>query len=147
MSYKDAVSIGILVSVIHRLGSIFVNSSLAPYRIGAGQHAYLLALNDTEGLTQEDLAKLFQLDKATVARAVAKLESEGYVKRETDNHDRRAYRLFLTQAARALIPEIQKTLKEWENALLKGMERAEREAFSAFLLRAARNAGEKVKSS
>lgn len=136
-------SMGILISVIHRMGSVYLNEALAEWNIGAGQHAYLLALADNEGITQEDLAKRFRVDKATAARALARLESAGYVIRRSDPRDRRSYLIEVTQKGKELCPMIKKLIYNWEGRLTRHMSDTEREQFRECLLRVAANAGER----
>ncbi|MFW5784893.1 MAG: MarR family winged helix-turn-helix transcriptional regulator [Chitinispirillaceae bacterium] len=144
MDESNTESMGVLVSMIHRLGSVFLNDALAGWNVGAGQHAFLLALADNEGITQDGLAKIFRVDKATVARGLSKLESQGYVVRVSDPRDRRSYLIEVTQKGKELCPEIRSILDTWENHLTCGLSGTEKEQFRKLLFRVARNAGERV---
>lgn len=140
----ESQSMGVLISMIHRLGCVYLNEALAGWGIGAGQHAYLLVLADNEGITQEEMAKVFRVDKATVARALAKLESQGYVVRRSDPRDRRAYRIEVTPKGKELCPKIGSLLDGWERRLTGGLSGSEKEQFREYLFRVALNAGERV---
>lgn len=113
--------IAIHVSMIHRYGSTFIGRILSDLDIGSGQHAYLLALADHAGASQEELSRLFGVDKANTARAVKKLETKGYIRRESNPADARALRLFLTDSGEATIGRIQTALKEWNEVLIAGI--------------------------
>jgi DNA-binding MarR family transcriptional regulator len=64
-------------------------------------HAFALHELDTDAaLSQRDLADRLRLEKSTVSRLVADLESQGLLSRERDPDNRRVYRLRITEAGR-----------------------------------------------
>lgn len=113
--------LGIHIAMIHRHGSTFIGRALGDLDIGSGQHAYLLALNDRPGSSQEQLSRLFGVDKANTARAVKRLEDKAYIRREPDPEDARALRLFLTPEGKACLERIRAALKDWNRVLLTGI--------------------------
>ncbi len=60
-----------------------------------------------EGLSQKKLSEELLIDKTTTAKAIGKLEAEGYVHREVDPTDKRHHRLYLTEAGKEVIPKIE----------------------------------------
>jgi DNA-binding MarR family transcriptional regulator len=98
---------------------------LQDYGIGAGQHAYLLALKDNEGMSLEALSSHFFIHKANVTRAVQKLLAAGYIKKERSREDARAWKLYLTKEGDALIPIIRRVLRQWEAAIADGIPAAD----------------------
>ncbi|WP_322395982.1 MarR family transcriptional regulator, partial [Clostridium perfringens] len=54
--------------------------------IGQGQFMYLLELYIEDGRNQEELAEVLKIDKGTTARAIKKLEENGFVRREKDEN-------------------------------------------------------------
>jgi DNA-binding MarR family transcriptional regulator len=113
--------LGIHIAMIHRYGSTFIGRALGDLDIGSGQHAYLLAIADMPGSSQELLSRLFGVDKANTARAVKRLEDKAYIRREPDPEDARALRLFLTPEGEACIERIRAALKDWNSVLLAGI--------------------------
>ena len=104
--------------MIHRQGSIFIGQQLRDLDISSGQHAYLLAISDNPGCSQEALSRLFRVDKANTARAVRRLESKCYLRREADPNDARALKLFLTPAGEDCIEAIRIAMREWNEVLI-----------------------------
>jgi DNA-binding MarR family transcriptional regulator len=51
------------------------------------------------------------IDKATAAKGLARLERIGYVRRQPAPRDRRVRQLFLTEAGQAVMPHIKATLR------------------------------------
>lgn len=65
----------------------------------------LFALHELDhhtGLSQRQLAERLGLEKSSVSRLVADLESDGLLTRERDPDNRRLYRLKITEAGRRL---------------------------------------------
>lgn len=62
------------------------------------------------GINQYELAYQDHYDKGTTARAVKKLEEQGYVLRRSDEHDRRITKLYVTKKGEAIVDMITKCL-------------------------------------
>ena len=61
-----------------------------------------------DGITQEQLSNNIEIDKATTARAVAKLIEAGYFTKVNNAEDRRAYNIYATDKARDMRKDIEK---------------------------------------
>ena len=119
---------------------IHIGNELKPYNIGSGQFNFLMALYYKDGINQETLAQSLKLDKATTARAITKLIKEGYVTRQKNDLDLRAYKIFLTKKAKKMEPIIKKILSRWTKTLLSGFTEDERKLLLDFLKRTVQNA-------
>ena len=104
MTQKE--SIGRLTSSIHRNIYIYIDTELKETGLGSGQFSFLRALQSEDGINQETLTAKFGVNKATTARAVAKLMKEGYVIRKRDDADNRAYKIYLTKKGRDIQPKL-----------------------------------------
>ena len=133
-------SVGRIISCIHRYTQIHLNNKLESYKIGIGQLHFLMKLYNNDGINQETLAHCLKIDKATSARAIKKLEKEGFVLRRKDKSDKRAYKIFLTKKAKDLQLKIRKITREWTNALLTDFTENEKKMLFSFLERIAQNA-------
>lgn len=67
----------------------------------------LLILRRSPGLTQGALAEYMDVEPMTVCRMVNRLEQAGFVERRRDPADRRAWQLFLTEAAEPVVEDLQ----------------------------------------
>ncbi|MFP4510669.1 MAG: MarR family winged helix-turn-helix transcriptional regulator [Spirochaetaceae bacterium] len=132
--------IGASVSILYRHGTAHLSGELKRYGLGAGQHAILLIISDTDGLRQEDLVRVLHVDKAHVARSVQKLLELDYVRKEDDPTDQRARTLHATEKARQIIPAIHSALEAWNNIVMIDMSPEERDTLVKLLGRAASNA-------
>lgn len=133
-------SLGKLISCIYRYSQIYIGKELEQYNIGSGQFSFLKRLYHADKIHQEDLAQFLKVDKATGARAIQKLAEEGYVIKERDPADRRAYRIFLTEKGERLEPIIKKISSEWTTILLSGFTEDEKKFVIQSLKKMVRNA-------
>jgi len=112
---------GKYISAIYRHMQILIAAELASYRIGSGQYIFLMAIAGRQGITQKELSEDLLIDKTTTAKAIAKLEAEGYVRREADPGDNRFQLLFLTEAGRDVVPKVQEGLNRVKNKARQGI--------------------------
>jgi DNA-binding MarR family transcriptional regulator len=124
--YPD-IPLGALISLIRRNHVIALNIRLKPLGLSAGQFPILMFLSRKEGIPQETLARHFHIDKATIARAVRRLEDDGFVIRRIDPGNRRAYGLFLTVKGKRVMDELLAIEADWEEELLAVLPERERD--------------------
>jgi len=86
----------------YRSNLAYMAKELEAYRVGSGQFEFLLFLYHKDGVSQETIAKTLKVSKATIARAIHNLEKEGYVYRERDEKDLRAYKVYLTEKGKEM---------------------------------------------
>jgi len=115
------------ISLIYRYSQIFFNVQLKKYNLGSGQYIFLISLFENNGISQEQLSDIVKFDKATTARAVAKLINEKYVIREVNESDKRAYNLYTTDKAESIKNELFEILDSWNQIMLDKLERQDRE--------------------
>jgi MarR family transcriptional regulator for hemolysin len=70
------------------------------------QWIVLFRLREQEGLSQVDLADVLELQPISLVRLLDRLVEHGLVERRHDPKDRRANRLFLTDAGRQLVDDL-----------------------------------------
>ncbi|SMC35123.1 MarR family winged helix-turn-helix transcriptional regulator [Sporomusa malonica] len=115
------------ISLIYRYSQIFFNSELKKYNLGSGQYIFLISLFKNNGISQEQLSDIVKIDKATTARAVAKLVNENYVIRKISENDKRAYNLYATDKAESIKNILFGILDSWNEIMLENIDRKERE--------------------
>ena len=114
-------SISRYISILYRFRKGYVNKRLESYGISGVQFSILLTLSRQDGVSQEKISDHLKFDKTTTAKTIKKLEANGYVQREIDRTDRRAYNVYLTQKAKDLIPLIRETIRHWESAVTENI--------------------------
>src|ERR1700729_3468306 len=78
----------------------------AKFGVTRAQWAVLVRLDRFEGLKQNELAEMLDLQPITLTRLLDGLADNGLIERRPDPDDRRAKRLFLTPAARPLLEQL-----------------------------------------
>jgi DNA-binding MarR family transcriptional regulator len=91
------------------------------------------------------LSELLKIDKATTAKALKRLEEEGYVVRDIDSSDKRAYKVFVTQKALDIKPVLQDAIISWGNILSNELSQEEKDKVIDILKKMAENASKSVK--
>lgn len=114
--------IGKWISGLYRIGQSFFDHHLGIYSLGSGNgyYACLTFLYQQEGVTQDTISKHVAIDKTTIARAIMKLESLGYIERHVDILDRRANQVYLTEKGRSFQPILESALTNWTTSLTRG---------------------------
>ncbi len=95
------------------------------------QTLYLLCSRD--GLTQTELAEGLAMTKPSLGQVVDRLAAEGWVERRHDPKDRRANRVFITDKATPLIPQMELLLNEIIDTSMSGMHQTDRNTLFALL--------------
>lgn len=128
------------VSLLYRYGQMYIGDRLRHTDIGKGQYIFLNALYKKDGLSQEELSDFLKIDKGTTAKALKKLEEQGYVLRQVRDEDKRSYRIFLTPKALEMKEEIRRVLIDWRHILSDGLTEEERHAALVLLEKMGNNA-------
>jgi len=115
-------SFGRYISVIYRHLQILLNNRLNSYGVGSGQYIFISAIYKNQGISQKDLTKLIKIDRATTAKALLKLEQNGYVDRIKDKDDKRYHKLYLTKKGIDFIPILDEIQDDLTNILSEGMD-------------------------
>ena len=123
--------------MLHRYARKRFGEQAILHGLADAQFPILMSLLHEDGVSQDELTQHHMLDKATVARSVARLEELGYVTREPDEHDRRVKRVLVTEQARAIQPELHATREQWSETLTDGFTAEERETLDLLLGRMA----------
>ena len=92
----------------------YLNSHIQEFDLGR-EVRYIMMVYDNPLCSQDDLVNIYGESKANVAKAVKKLEDEGFIKREINPENRRKYMLKTTEKRDELVPKIRKISADWEN--------------------------------
>ena len=86
--------LGRAVTFLHRSRARFMNERLRDLGFSGAMYLILLHIERHPGATQDSIANHMFIDKCNVARRTKKLETLGYLYRETDQNDRRQNNLY-----------------------------------------------------
>jgi len=116
-----------LNSRIFRNIQIYLDKILKKYDLGSGSYPYLFILEKQEGISQNMISRDIGHDKAMSARTITKLIELGYVYKQEDAADNRAYQLYLTDKAKEILPDLHEEFQVLVNLLTKDLTAEERQ--------------------
>jgi DNA-binding MarR family transcriptional regulator len=116
-----------LSSLIARGFARSFQSRAASLGFSPGQFPILVALWNEDGLTQRALVDRLDIEQATMANTLTRMERDGLIERRPHPTDKRAQMLFLTPAAKAMQQEAEAAARAAEDAMFGGFRRFERE--------------------
>lgn len=132
---------------IYRVSLGYIGERASKYGIGRGQwYFFNRLLLSEDGVSQEQLSAEMFVDSAHTARAIKKLENDGFVYREQDPLDSRKKNVYVTEKSVAIKDEYHQLYKELNKVLIKGFTPEEAELVRVFLYRMRSNITEYMKN-
>jgi DNA-binding MarR family transcriptional regulator len=107
-----------------------------------GQYPVLLELWNEDGLTQRQLLDRLDIEQATLANTLSRMERDGLIERRPHPADRRATCNFLTGRGKAIEAAAVAAAEEADQSLFKGFRRFEKELMLEYIRMAIANADE-----
>jgi DNA-binding MarR family transcriptional regulator len=103
--------------------------SIAKSRLTPGQYTALRTLVEAGEMSQRELTGLMSSDANTIASLLSRMETLGWVKRESHELDRRANRLRVTAKGRRKFEAARPQAMELQQRVLGTLSKAEQAAF------------------
>jgi len=135
MKFKKEKSAGYLVNHMARLFAAGLLERIAPLGIVIGQFPVLLELWQKDGITQKDLLEELDLEQATLANTLNRMERDGLINRTKHPSDARAQLIWLTEGAINLRDDAYQAAHDQNEVALKVLSKAEQEQFMEFMRR------------
>ncbi|MEM1312987.1 MAG: MarR family transcriptional regulator [Pseudomonadota bacterium] len=129
MSFSRDRSAGFLANHLARLFAAALAERIGPLGLAPAQFMTLLELWEEDGRTQVDLVRRLDVEQATMANTLRRMERDGLVRRTPDPDDRRAQRVWLTDRARALQAPATEAAQALNAAALEALAPEARERF------------------
>ncbi len=102
MEFTKDQSQGYLANHVARIFARGLTARIRPLGLTTGTFPALLELWETDGMTQKQLVAKLDIEQATMANTLARMERDGLIIRKKDASDGRVQRVWLTDRARAL---------------------------------------------
>ena len=90
--------------MIYRKINAWRSEHAAPLGLSSSQVTIIIETCKNSGISQTELVKRLSHEKSVVAKAIAKLIAAGYITREQNPKDTRAFNLFPTERPRRSTP-------------------------------------------
>src|SRR5499427_8586185 len=111
------------ISDVARLLRTHADQKAAQFGMTRAKWAVLARLDRFEGLKQNELAEMLDLQPISLTRLLDGLADNGLIERRPDPDDRRAKRLYLTPAARPLLERLTDLGEDLMAEALAGLDR------------------------
>ena len=118
---------------ISRCGVQYRSDNLAQFGLKSLHASYLTEICANPGISQDRLARIICINKSNVARQVAVLEEDGFVRRVPSEADKRVMELYPTEKTLEILPQITHILMCWENCITQDLSNEEKECLSSLL--------------
>lgn len=131
LAYND--NIVFLIAKAHQRAQSVLKGHLQIFGLTPMQCLFMESLWEEDGLSVGDIGRRIALDTATLAGILDRMVTAGWVLRETDAADGRVARVYLTEKARAAIPDLAAAIERTNNELLTNFSLEEKLLFKRFL--------------
>ncbi|MBO1511036.1 MarR family winged helix-turn-helix transcriptional regulator [Metabacillus bambusae] len=131
--------------ILHEIGMIaraldsISNIEFKEYNLTKGQYLYLVRICENPGIIQEKLAEMIKVDRTTAARAIQKLEIQGFIEKRDDEINKKIKKLFPTDKAKNVYPFLKREGEYSNKVALSGLSPEETETIFQLLQRVRKN--------
>ncbi|MBD2209811.1 MarR family transcriptional regulator [Calothrix sp. FACHB-156] len=132
-------SIGYRIKLLSQLLTRKFTESLEPFGLTPFHWLVLCCLWEEDGLPTSSIGDRLKQVGGTLTGVLDRMEERGLVRRERDAHDRRIWRIWLTDAGKELETILPPLAAELRDQAMSGISYQERELFSQLLNRAIAN--------
>ncbi|NOU75233.1 MarR family transcriptional regulator [Paenibacillus sp. LMG 31458] len=127
------------VGMIARALDSISNIEFKRYDLTKGQYLYLVRICENPGIIQEKLAEMIKVDRTTAARAIKKLEINGFIEKNDDQYNQKIKKLFPTEKGKTVYPFIKRENDYSNMVALSGISESEVDTIFNLLQRVRKN--------
>ncbi|ANF96255.1 MarR family winged helix-turn-helix transcriptional regulator [Paenibacillus bovis] len=127
------------IGMIARALDSISNIEFKEYDLTKGQYLYLVRICEQPGIIQEKLAEMIKVDRTTASRAIQKLETNGFIEKREDLHNKKVKKLFATTKGEQVYPFIKRENDYSNSVALEGLSEQETELIHDLLRKVRKN--------
>jgi DNA-binding MarR family transcriptional regulator len=116
-------SLGYVINQVARQFARALHDEISQHGVVPGQFAQLLALYEKDGITQQELCEIVQIEQPTMANTLKRMERDGLVERVPHASDRRKHLIVLTDKAKRLEGSLIDAANRVNAAATQGLDR------------------------
>ncbi|TIO06738.1 MarR family transcriptional regulator [Mesorhizobium sp.] len=136
MKFQKERSAGFLANHMARLFANGLQQRIRPLGLAPAQFMTLLALWEEDGLTQRELVQRLDVEQATMANTLIRMERDGLIERRSHPDDGRSQSIHLTAKATALREPATQAARSQNETALASFSEDERLVFLDLMRRA-----------
>ena len=127
------------IGMIARALDSISNIEFKEFDLTKGQYLYFVRICENPGIIQEKLAEMIKVDRTTAARAILKIEIQGFIEKKNDEGNKKIKKLYPTDKGEKVYPFLQKEGEYTDKVALSGFSLEETEAVFHLLQRVRKN--------
>lgn len=127
------------IGMVARALDSISNIEFKEYELTKGQYLYLVRICENPGIIQERLAEMIKVDRTTAARAIKKLELQGFIEKRDDSDNQKIKKLYPTVKGESVYPFIRSEHEHSNQVALAGLSEEEVETLFSLLQKVRRN--------
>lgn len=127
------------VGMIARALDSISNIEFKELELTKGQYLYLVRIYENPGIIQEKLSEMIKVDRTTAARAIQKLENQGFIEKRDDETNKKINRLFATEKGEQAYSFLKREADHTDLVALAGLSGQESETLFLLLQRVRKN--------
>lgn len=127
------------IGMIARALDSISNIEFKEYDLTKGQYLYLVRIFENPGIIQDKLAEMIKVDRTTAARAIKKLEMQGFIEKRDDDINKKIKKLFPTEKGKNVYPFLKREGDYSNKVALNGFSPEETETIFQLLQRVRKN--------
>lgn len=128
-----------LFNRVQRLFARIVDDQLRELGLRFAQVPVLAALQDENPRSQKELARIAEIEQASMAQILSRMERDGLIQRERDPSDGRSSLVSLTATARERLPSARQALQRASREAVAGFDAADVRTLTRLLERVIAN--------
>lgn len=140
----EAMDFGKMIRAITANTNNYIGAMIEKFGIRQGQFEYFLLIYGSPGINQNELARLKSVGKASVTKALKILEDDGFIRRVSDDMDKRNTRCYITGKGEVIVNDLLKIRAEAEKVIFDGFTEAGKAALCEHLFRLHQNSEQLV---
>ncbi|MGD6957303.1 MarR family winged helix-turn-helix transcriptional regulator [Rossellomorea aquimaris] len=127
------------IGMIARALDSISNIEFKEYDLTKGQYLYLVRICENPGIIQEKVAEMIKVDRTTAARAIKKLQINGFIEKKEDDQNKKIKKLFPTEKGKTVYPLVKRENDHSDLMALEGFSDSEVETIFHLLQRVRAN--------
>ncbi|KON68915.1 MarR family transcriptional regulator [Peribacillus butanolivorans] len=127
------------IGMIARALDSISNIEFKEFDLTKGQYLYLVRICENPGIIQEKLAEMIKVDRTTAARAIKKLEIQGFIEKKNDDNNKKIKKLYPTDKGENVYPFLKKEGEYTDKVALSGFSFEETETIFHLLQKVRKN--------
>ncbi|RUL47285.1 MarR family winged helix-turn-helix transcriptional regulator [Lysinibacillus antri] len=113
------------IGMIARALDSISNIEFKEHNLTKGQYLYLVRICEHPGIIQEKVAEMIKVDRTTAARAIKKLEINGFLEKKEDEQNKKIKKLYPTEKGKLVYPFIKREHEYSNTIALDGFSKSE----------------------